>query len=143
MDAEAVKATTVCNVPGCPEEATRGGKCDGCRREKAAARPRNEFYASAKWKRVRGRYKRLHPDCETPGCVKPGHEVHHKDGNTDHNADGNLEALCKSCHGKINLQPYKVRDTMKRVGGVATTPRGPGAREPVVGGLGIDRQAPD
>jgi 5-methylcytosine-specific restriction endonuclease McrA len=137
-----VKAMTVCNTPGCPEWATRGGKCDGCRRAKAAARPRNEFYASAKWKRVRGRYKRLHPDCETPGCAKPGHEVHHKDGNTDHNWDDNLETLCKSCHGKINLQPYKVRDTMKTT---YTPPalRGPEAREPVVGGLGIDRRAPD
>jgi 5-methylcytosine-specific restriction endonuclease McrA len=132
------RAPTVCNTPGCPEDATRNGKCDGCRREKAAARPRNPDYSTDKWKRVRGRYKRLHPICETPGCGRESQEVHHIDADTSHNWDDNLEALCKSCHGKINLQPFKERDTIKAPRTVRVAPRGPGSDQPVVGGGLLD-----
>jgi 5-methylcytosine-specific restriction protein A len=135
------KALTVCNEPGCSELVERG-KCPACERKRRAARPRHSFYSSPEWKKIRGRYVRLHPVCEEPGCVSASVEVHHVDDDTTNNDDSNLRAVCKSCHGKINLQPFRERDTMKRPRHAAA-PRGPAASEAIVGGLGLDRRAPD
>jgi hypothetical protein len=75
--------------------------------------------------------------CEEPGCENPSQEVHHIDGDTSNNADSNTRAVCKSCHGKINLQPFQQRDTIKRPRHDAV-PRGPLANKPTVGGGLLD-----
>jgi hypothetical protein len=69
-----------------------------------------------------------------------GVEVHHIDeqGPEGSNKDVNLETLCKSCHGKINLQPYRERDTMKAPSGGHVALRGPAADQPIVGGGLLD-----
>jgi hypothetical protein len=132
------RALTVCSEPGCANEVERG-RCAECAKARRAARPRNDFYASDYWRKRSRAYRRRHPICEEPGCENPSQEVHHIDGDTSNNADSNTRAVCKHHHGLINLQPYVKRDTMKKAGGVTTTPRGPDAREPVVGGGLLDR----
>jgi hypothetical protein len=75
--------------------------------------------------------------CEEPGCENPSQEVHHIDGDTSNNKDDNTRAVCKSCHGLINLQPYAERDTMK-TRYTPPTPRGAGSDQPTVGGGLVD-----
>jgi 5-methylcytosine-specific restriction enzyme A len=125
-----VKAMTVCTTHGCPNEVERG-YCDECMKAKRAARPRNHY--GDKWPAIRASYLKRHPMCEEPGCGEPGVEVHHIDerGPSGSNRDENLKSLCKHHHGKINLQPYQKRDTIRSRGDVAM--RGPNASQPIVG----------
>jgi hypothetical protein len=134
------KAPTVCTEHGCPVLVERSGRCPDCARKRSVARPRNDFYASDYWRKRSRAYRRRHPVCEEPGCESPSQEVHHIDGDTGNNADSNTRAVCKSCHGRINLQPYKERRSVRsRSVGVPYVPRGPAAREPIVGGGLLDR----
>lgn len=61
------------------------------------------------WKRIRDRYAKVHPLCEScleEGRLTPVEEVHHivpiSQGGT-HN-ENNLMSLCQSCHTKIHLE---------------------------------------
>jgi 5-methylcytosine-specific restriction protein A len=118
------RALTVCSTPGCPNEVPKSGRCPGCRSAREAARRKIDY--GPKWRFIRASYLKRHPRCER--CGAKATEVHHIDergGEPGSNRDDNLEALCKSCHSKQTLQPYAEHDTM---------PRGPAAREPVIGG---------
>ena len=130
-----MKAPTVCNVPGCGEIVVKG-KCPEHERERRKVRPRNPFYSTAGWDRIRKAYLKRHPQCERCRTAKAT-DVHHVDENTSNNLDDNLEALCHGCHSKQTLQPFQKRDTMKRPRHDAI-PRGPSASKPVVGGGLLD-----
>ena len=67
----------------------------------------NKRYGRA-WKKLRARFLLQHPLCEqcgSEGRLTPAEEVHHilslASGGT--NDEGNLMALCKSCHSKITI----------------------------------------
>jgi len=123
---------TVCNEPGCPEEVVRG-KCKEHERQRRRERPKNPFYSSAKWKAIRKQYLDSHPVCEEPGCGAASTEVHHVDGNTDHNSYRNLKALCKPCHSRITLNPYQVSESTR-----SGRPHLQKQSRPVAGGLLLD-----
>jgi len=133
------RAPTVCTEHGCPNIVERSGRCQPCRGKKNAARRKIDY--GPKWPVQRASYLRRHPDCER--CGAEAREVHHRDergGEPASNRDENLEALCKSCHGGQTLQPYREREGVRsRSVGVPTTPRGPAAREPIVGGGLVDQ----
>jgi 5-methylcytosine-specific restriction protein A len=130
-----VKAATICNVAGCGEMVERG-KCRLHEREARAKRPRNPFYSTAGWDRIRRAYLKLHPVCEH--CFKEAAtDVHHVDEDTHNNLDDNLEGLCKGCHAKITLHPFKKSRTVRsadRTHSPRVSVRGPDGRKPVVGG---------
>jgi 5-methylcytosine-specific restriction enzyme A len=131
------KALTICSVPGCPEEVVRG-KCKEHERKRRAARPKNTFYSSPKWQAIRRQYLDRHPVCEEPGCGAASTEVHHIDGNTDHNSYRNLKALCKPCHSRITLNPFQVRETIRSGRPHLQKQERPGFQEPVIGGGLVD-----
>ena len=67
----------------------------------------NKRYGRA-WKKIRAYYIQAHPlceQCEQEGRLTPAEEVHHilplANGGT--HGDGNLMALCKSCHSRITI----------------------------------------
>jgi|HubBroStandDraft_6_1064221.scaffolds.fasta_scaffold62812_3 5-methylcytosine-specific restriction protein A len=128
------KAMTVCNVPGCGEIVERG-RCPAHERTRRSGHQRDGFYSSAEWKRIRGRYRRLHPTCED--CGGPAVDVHHISGDTSDNRDDNLRSVCKACHAKYTLHPYQQADTISRPRHDAAM-RGPLMRQPVVGGGLLD-----
>ena len=102
-----------CQYPGCPK-LTDGLYC--AEHQRQATRHYNHFqhepetnkrYGRA-WKRIRDRYIKAHPlceECQRQGKLTPAEEVHHilplASGGT--NDEGNLIALCKSCHSKITI----------------------------------------
>ena len=57
------------------------------------------------WGRIKRRYRREHPICETEGCDEPSVDVHHIDGRGPRgdNSDANLMALCKRHHSRITV----------------------------------------
>ncbi len=102
-----------CSYPGCGR-LTDGRYCDGHRQ--IAERQYNQYlrdsdtnkrYGRA-WKKTRARFLLRHPLCEqcrSEGRLTAAEEVHHilplVSGGT--NDEGNLMALCKSCHSKITI----------------------------------------
>lgn len=102
-----------CSFPGCGR-LTDGRFCDEHRQ--AAELQYNQYlrdpdtnkrYGRA-WKKIRARFLLRHPLCEQclrEGRLTPAEEVHHilplASGGT--NDEGNLMALCKSCHSKITI----------------------------------------
>lgn len=113
----------LCSNPGCPDVATKRGKCDAHRREaerqrsrvrRAAGVERNRFYARKHWRVVRSRQLFDHPLCEVdgPGCLKIANEVHHRvaleDGGAPH-AASNLISACKPCHSRLTLREGRSR----------------------------------
>ena len=102
-----------CSHPGCGK-LTDGRYCDEHRQ--IAERQYNQYlrdpdtnkrYGRA-WKKIRARFLLRHPLCEqclSEGRLTPAEEVHHilplANGGT--NEEGNLMALCKSCHSKITI----------------------------------------
>jgi 5-methylcytosine-specific restriction endonuclease McrA len=132
------RALRVCNTPGCGALIEGTGKCPGCERERRAARPREPFYSTPKWKAIRKQYLERHPVCEEDGCEAASVEVHHIDGIVEHCSYRNLKALCKPCHTRVTFAPHVGR----KVKGPAvppTTPRGAAASQPVVGGAMVER----
>lgn len=103
-----------CAYPGCPK-LTHNRYCEehekiaGANYRKYERDPEiNRRYGRA-WKRIRDRYIAAHPLCER--CLEhdrytPAQEVHHiiplADGGT--HVEGNLMALCKSCHSQITAE---------------------------------------
>ena len=101
-----------CSYPSCPN-LTDGRYCE--EHEKAANRSYEKYgrdpavrrrYGRV-WKRIRDKYVSQHPFCELcyeKGILVPVDEVHHikplSEGGT--HDQGNLIALCKSCHAKIH-----------------------------------------
>ena len=104
-----------CTKPGCPVLHGEGGRCAKCRRKKQrqedsepARKEAKRFYNSERWRRTSNRYKEAHPLCER--CLAkgfwdaPSEETHHIKSLREHPELAfdwdNLEALCKTCHGK-------------------------------------------
>ena len=102
-----------CSYPGCGR-LTDGQYCDEHRFSIDRQYNRylrdpdtNKRYGRA-WKKLRARFLLLHPLCEQCKCegrLTAAEEVHHllplANGGT--NDDGNLMALCKSCHSRITI----------------------------------------
>ena len=112
-----------CKYPGCPnltektyceeheKEMNRAYEKYG--RDKAVRRK----YGRA-WKRIRDKYVSHHPFCERcfeKGIAVPVDEVHHikplSEGGT--HDQGNLIALCKSCHAKIHAERGDYQESKK------------------------------
>ena len=103
-----------CSYPGCGR-LTDGRYCD--EHKKIAERQYNQYlrdsdtnkrYGRA-WKKIRARFLLRHPLCEqcrSEGRLTAAEEVHHilplASGGT--NDEGNLMALCKSCHSRITVK---------------------------------------
>jgi len=108
-----MKPKRSCSYPRCGR-LTDGRFCDEHRRASEQQYNRylrdpdtNKRYGRV-WKKIRARFLLQHPlcvQCEQEGRLTPAHEVHHilplADGGT--NDQGNLLALCKSCHSKITI----------------------------------------
>ena len=96
-------------LPRKPGEAYVNARMKQKERQYNANRPaRHEFYSSTQWRRMRERYRRLHPlceECQRQGIVTAAELVHHKveiaDGGAPLDSD-NLESLCWSCHSRIH-----------------------------------------
>ena len=102
-----------CSYPGCGR-LTDGQYCDEHRFSIDRQYNRylrdpdtNKRYGRA-WKKLRARFLLLHPLCEQCKCegrLTAAEEVHHilplANGGT--NDEGNLMALCKSCHSRITI----------------------------------------
>ena len=102
-----------CSHPGCGR-LTDGRYCD--EHKQIAERQYNQYlrdrdtnkrYGRA-WKKIRARFLLQHPLCEqcrSEGRLTAADEVHHilplANGGT--NEEGNLMALCKSCHSRITI----------------------------------------
>ena len=98
-----IRPATPCAVPGCPNRAVKGGRCE--EHWKAAQREYNAQRGSAaaqgydaKWRRIRGRFLKYHELCVVCGAVatEVDHIVALKDGGT--HEWSNLRAMCKRCH---------------------------------------------
>ena len=103
-----------CSYPGCGR-LTDGQYCDEHRFSIDRQYNRylrdpdtNKRYGRA-WKKLRARFLLLHPLCEQCKCegrLTAAEEVHHvvplTNGGT--NDEGNLMALCKSCHSRITVK---------------------------------------
>lgn len=102
-----------CSYPGCGR-LTDGRFCDEHRQ--IAEHHYNHYLRDPDtnkrygrvWKKIRAQFLLQHPlciQCEKEGRLTPAREVHHilplADGGT--NEQGNLLALCKSCHSKITI----------------------------------------
>lgn len=103
-----------CSQPGCPK-LTDGRFCEEHAKEEAKRYERYQRDPAIKkrysrtWKRIRDRYIKEHPLCEM--CQRAdkftlAEEVHHvvplsKGGTHD---EGNLMALCTSCHSTITAK---------------------------------------
>jgi 5-methylcytosine-specific restriction protein A len=98
-----------CRHPGCPE-LTEGRYCNKHQRQVTREynrkhRPYQKLYKTARWQRLRRRLLSEHPLCtlcKLQGRITPAtvadHIKPHK-GNLELFWDeGNLQALCKSCH---------------------------------------------
>lgn len=103
-----------CSFPGCPK------LCEGTYCEEHQAQVYREYdrYVRTKeerqrytgrWPKIRERYAMSHPFCEicyAAGVLTPTEIVHHRlplaEGGT--NADDNLQALCKACHGRLHTE---------------------------------------
>ena len=103
-----------CSYPGC-SRLVDGQYCD--EHKQTAERQYNHYlrnpdtnkrYGRA-WKKLRARFLLQHPlcaQCEAEGLLKPAQEVHHvlPLANGGMNDEGNLMALCKSCHSKATCR---------------------------------------
>jgi 5-methylcytosine-specific restriction protein A len=102
-----------CRHPGCPN-LTDGLFCERHAKENAREYERYRRDPATRgrygraWKRIRDRYIKAHPlceECQRNGRLTPAQEVHHiiplSDGGT--HDEGNLMALCSSCHSGITL----------------------------------------
>ena len=103
-----------CAYPGCPE-LTDDYYCDKHRKETNLQYERygrdketKKMYG-ARWRKIRALFVSQHPFCQQ--CLKenrmvPTEEVHHivplRHGGT--HDEGNLMALCKSCHSRITAK---------------------------------------
>lgn len=92
-----------CSVPGCPNQATHGGKCAAhyAARQREIDQDRPTAAArgyDADWQKIRRAFLKRHSWCAR--CGKRATVVHHirriREGGTS--VWSNLEALCKACH---------------------------------------------
>lgn len=101
------KPLTPCRSPGCVNLTNHPkGYCDihlaaAYREDDSRRGTSNERGYDWQWTKVRTAYLNEHPLCER--CDRQHRTVaadvvHHKDRDTSHNTDDNLEALCDSCH---------------------------------------------
>jgi len=105
-----------CKVRTCPGVTTDpSGYCakhEGMKQPAAKPRDsaRQKFEAGRAWRGIRSCYLSHHPlcyDCLAQGLLKESKEVHHKDGNHEHNEDENLMALCKQCHSRRTAHDHR------------------------------------
>jgi hypothetical protein len=64
------------------------------------------WWNTQQWKAISRRYRKAHPMCEWPGCIRRSEIVHHirgdgRLGREADNSDENLQALCRSHHAQI------------------------------------------
>jgi len=108
-----------CSHPGCPK-LTDGRFCaehekqEAVRYEKYGRDPAVRRRYGRAWKKLRAHFILLHPLCEqckSEDRLTAAEEVHHilplANGGT--NDEGNLMALCKSCHSKITIGSTNAR----------------------------------
>ena len=108
-----MKPKRPCSYPDCGR-LTDGRFCD--EHKQIAERQYNQYLRNSDtnkrygraWKKLRARFLLLHPLCEqckSGSRLTPAEEVHHilplANGGT--NDEGNLMALCKSCHSSITV----------------------------------------
>jgi hypothetical protein len=90
---------TVCTIDGCPNDATRRGRCAEHQRRRDPNRMDG---------RTIQRTRRLLTMRDGPGCQHPDHsaactralEIHHRDGNPANNHLTNLILLCTAHHDR-------------------------------------------
>lgn len=98
-----------CARPGCPN-LVRRGRCPEHQKDDPSDwsnrkhDPTQRLYSSARWQRVRERYRKRHPICErcaAQGKTTPVEVVHHrkpiKEGGAPFD-ERNLEGLCRTHH---------------------------------------------
>ncbi|TQE92725.1 MAG: HNH endonuclease [Spiribacter salinus] len=116
-----------CSYPGCPRYATKRARCDQHQPVGWVADTqrgtRHERGYGTRWDKLRQRVLQrddyLCQVCLSKGRVTPANEVDHitpkAQGGTD--AEGNLQAICRSCHrDKTAKESTHARDQARRVG---------------------------
>ncbi len=103
-----------CRYPGCPQ-LVAGRYCEAhqklidARYNKYQRDPATRKRYGGEWRKIRGRYIKVHPLCEMckkVGKLTPAEEIHHiiplsKGGTHD---ESNLMSLCTSCHSTITAR---------------------------------------
>jgi hypothetical protein len=114
------RAPTVCNTWGARRTRRGTGSATGAGGRRRRRGHANPDYSTDKWKRVRGRYKRLHPIYETHGCGRESQEVHHIDAGTSHNWDDTSKRCASPVTGRLTSSR-----TLRGTGCGRTTDRSP------------------
>ncbi len=101
------RSPSPCTTPGCPNLAPKGRRCQSCL-GRVARKPNP--WATPEWRRASQAYLARHRRCEYPGCRRPSHETHHRDGQGPTGPRGldqaNFMALCKAHHARITGQAH-------------------------------------
>ena len=101
-----------CQASGCPLPATVGGRCDthaqALQTERQGELDRLRGTAASRgygvrWRHLRARFLRAHPQCQVAGCRLPATDAHHRVAKRDGGPDtwDNLVALCHAHHSQI------------------------------------------
>lgn len=95
-----LKASRVCNVPGCPDFVVYRGRCDEHRPQRGSMRAAGY---GGKWEKTRAEFLKGMDFCNDCGS-RERLQVHHIDGLGPKGPRGhdpfNLETLCHSCHSR-------------------------------------------
>lgn len=110
-----------CRFPNCGELLTESGFCPQHQASRpkpfaSATRPNEEFYKSARWRKLRGEILKANPFCIF--CFKDTDlQVHHlvpPRGKEELFFDpGNLRVVCAECHRKITAAEIMARNDKK------------------------------
>jgi len=102
-----LRALRPCSVPGCPNIAVQGGRCqvharDSRRRYEVMRASASERGYGSRWRKIRAQFLKVHKWCAWPGCSKLAVDVDHilpraKGGTDDWD---NLQALCHEHHSR-------------------------------------------
>lgn len=111
------KSLAPCNTPGCPDHATRNGKCDTHADRATRDRARTTApYQTPAWRTARALKLRLDPRCAD--CGAPATDADHDPitrrtliarGITDPDAPHRLVSRCHPCHSRRTAQLRALR----------------------------------
>lgn len=137
-----MKALTVCNIHGCPQDAVNNGRCDH-HQKKPWQRPSQSTRVTRdrRWPIARRKaLHRAHHRCQQCG-TRQHLEVHHRQPVSKGGAEydpANLQVLCHTCHTQRHRQPEPLVILVGLSGTGKTA-----IREQLAARLGVPSYGPD